>query len=77
MVRKHLRRGLSQEALAELANLHRTDVGQIGRGNRRARIDTAVRVAEALHTSLARLTVRANASEAAPDPATNCRTTSC
>lgn len=40
--------GLSQEELGFRASLHRTAVGQLERGERRARIDTLVKLAGAL-----------------------------
>lgn len=42
------RAGLSQEALAVLASLHRTEIGLLERGERLARIDTALKLAGAL-----------------------------
>jgi transcriptional regulator with XRE-family HTH domain len=51
---KNLRRarkhsvGLSQEELAVLASIHRTEVGLLERGERTPRIDTAVKLAGAL-----------------------------
>ena len=41
-------RGITQEALAFQASLHRTEVGQLERGVRIARIDTLVKLAGAL-----------------------------
>ena len=54
----HLRRGrlakaLSQEALAELANLHRTYVGSVERAERNVSIDNMERLAKALGNPLA------------------------
>ncbi len=40
--------GLSQERLAELAQLHRTTVGLIERLERRPSLDTALKLADAL-----------------------------
>jgi transcriptional regulator with XRE-family HTH domain len=42
------RAGLSQEELAALAGLHRTEIGNLERGVRLARIDTVVKLAGAL-----------------------------
>jgi transcriptional regulator with XRE-family HTH domain len=45
----HRRRaGFSQESLAALASLHRTEIGQLERGSRLPKIDTLVRLAGAL-----------------------------
>lgn len=46
---------VSQEGLAFLASLHRTEVGMIERGIRLARIDTLVKLAGALEVSPADL----------------------
>lgn len=43
--RERRRAGLSQEALAFQAGLHRTAVGQLERGERIARVDTLIRLA--------------------------------
>ena len=40
--------GLSQEALAERANLHRTEISHLERASRDARLGTIVKVAGAL-----------------------------
>jgi transcriptional regulator with XRE-family HTH domain len=42
------RRGLSQEALAAAADLHRTEVSLLERGGREPRLTTIVRLARAL-----------------------------
>ena len=42
------REGLSQEELAERADLHRTEIGLIERGRRVGRIDTLIKLAGAL-----------------------------
>lgn len=50
LVRRH--RNLSQEKLAEIADLHRTYVGQIERGDVTPTLDAAERVAQALNLEL-------------------------
>ena len=50
--RARKRSGLSQEALAARASLHRTHIGLLERGERLARIDTAVKLAGALDIAL-------------------------
>lgn len=42
------RAGLSQEALALVSDLNRTEIGQLERGNRLPRIDTLVKLAGGL-----------------------------
>lgn len=60
VVRKHRRaHGLSQEALAERAEIHHTHVGLIERGERNATLDVAHRVARALRLSLSTLIAEA------------------
>jgi transcriptional regulator with XRE-family HTH domain len=55
--RRELRekRGLSQEALADAAKLHRTHISLIERGQRSVRIETIARLATALKVQPAKL----------------------
>ncbi len=46
--RQRVRRGLSQERLATLAQIHRTEVSLVERGEREPRLSTIVRLARAL-----------------------------
>jgi transcriptional regulator with XRE-family HTH domain len=50
-----LRRGLSQEALADLCHLHRTEVSLLERAQREPRLTTIVRLARALEVEPAEL----------------------
>lgn len=47
--------GLSQERLAELADVHRTYVGQVERGERNISVDNIDRFASALDIDIAEL----------------------
>ena len=48
-------KGLSQEALADLAGLHRTYVGSVERSERNVSIDSMERLAKALEVDIAEL----------------------
>jgi transcriptional regulator with XRE-family HTH domain len=50
--RTRLAKGISQEALADLAGLHRTYVGAVERGERNITLINANRIAEALGVRL-------------------------
>lgn len=50
-----LRRDLSQEGLAELADIHRTYIGDVERGARNISLVNMTRIAAALGLSLSRL----------------------
>jgi transcriptional regulator with XRE-family HTH domain len=49
------RAGLSQEALGERAQLHRTEIGLLERGARTPRVDTVIRLASSLSIPAAEL----------------------
>lgn len=55
-----LEKGLSQEALADLAGLHRTYIGSVERGERNISIDNIERLAEALGCQVTELLKRAS-----------------
>jgi len=60
VVQKHRKaKGLSQEALAERADIHHTHVGLIERGERNASLNVAYRVARALGLPLSTLIAEA------------------
>lgn len=48
LCRLRRREGLSQEQLAERASLHRTEIGRLESGERVCRIDTLIRLADAM-----------------------------
>lgn len=48
LVRERSRLGLSQDELAFLADLHRTEIGMLERGVRLCRVDTLVKLSGAL-----------------------------
>lgn len=58
--------GLSQEALAERADIHHTHVGLIERGQRNASLDVADRVARALGLPLSALIAEAEKHRGGP-----------
>jgi transcriptional regulator with XRE-family HTH domain len=53
--RLRLRKGLSQEQLADLAGIHRTYVGDVERGTRNIALVNMTRLARALEISLSRI----------------------
>jgi transcriptional regulator with XRE-family HTH domain len=60
VVQRHRKaKGLSQEALAERADIHHTHVGLIERGERNASLNVAYRVARALGMPLSVLIAEA------------------
>jgi transcriptional regulator with XRE-family HTH domain len=52
---RRLRKEMSQETLAELAQLHPTYVSMVERGVRNPTLDVADRIAKALETTLSKL----------------------
>jgi transcriptional regulator with XRE-family HTH domain len=53
--RRRLELGLTQEALAERAGLHRTYIGMVERGDRNPTLGNQLRIARALQTDLGEL----------------------
>lgn len=68
--RRRLAAGISQEALAASAGLHRTHVGLLERGLRMPSILVAKKVAEALGTTMGELLAEVDAEAAATTGAT-------
>lgn len=58
--RARLEKSLSQEALADLAGLHRTYIGAVERGERNISIDNIERLANALECDVKELLKRKN-----------------
>lgn len=54
-------RGLSQETLGELSELHRTYVGSVERQERNVSLDNVERLAAALHVDICELLARQSA----------------
>jgi len=50
-----LRKGISQEKLAEIAGVHRTFVSSVERGERNISLQNIARLAKALEVTMARL----------------------
>ena len=54
--RARLTRAISQEELAEIADLHRTYIGAIERGERNVSLKNIIRIAHALNLTVSKLT---------------------
>jgi transcriptional regulator with XRE-family HTH domain len=67
-----LRRGLTQSALAELAGVHRTEIGLLEKGRRNARLDTIVMLAAALGSDPAELVLGLIPSKTQPSGSQPC-----
>jgi transcriptional regulator with XRE-family HTH domain len=52
---ERLKRGISQEAFAELVDLHRTYIGSVERGERNVTVDNLNAIARALEIKLSEL----------------------
>lgn len=52
---ERLKKGLSQEKLAEIAELHRTYIGMIERGEKNITLENIEKIAKALEISLGKL----------------------
>lgn len=52
---ERLKKELSQEKLAELANLHRTYIGMIERGEKNITLENIEKIAKALKVSVSKL----------------------
>ncbi len=55
LTRRRLHAALSQEELARLVGLHRTEISLVERGGRRPRLDTLLQLAAAVETEPAEL----------------------
>lgn len=55
-----LEKGMSQEALADMAGLHRTYIGSVERGERNISIDNIERIAQALGCAVIDLLIEEN-----------------
>jgi transcriptional regulator with XRE-family HTH domain len=53
--RERRREGLTQEGLAKLAGLHRTEIGRLESGERVPKIDTLIRLADSAGTTTTKL----------------------
>lgn len=61
--------GLTQEGLAERADLHTTYIGQLERGEKNATIETVCKLADALNVPAARLFAHLPGPAGQPSPA--------